>query len=391
MRAVLVAVLFLVLAAPARASTAAVTVGYCETGVPCNTYGDGWAWAIVDYVGAPGEANRLTVASNGQALILTDPATTITAKAHCVSIDAHTVSCDGAKPSFSADRLDAQLGDGDDTITIAPGTVPPTDLHGGAGDDVLMGGREDDTLDPGKGRDRVDGGDRIDTLNLAALHHPVTVDMAAGRTSEADTFTGIEAVRSGDRDDRLLGGPDRDELYGGSGDDVISGRGGDDLLSGDTGADHLDGGRGDDRLDGDPHPAFDAPDVLLSADVLRGGAGNDVLTDPGGANRMYGGPGLDRLSGGSGPDRLVGGPGNDTLLGHRGADRLSGRSGRDYLDGGSGPDRLFGGGGNDKLQARDHSADRADCGHGRDQAVIDARDLVHACEVVRGRGYTGPR
>jgi hypothetical protein len=54
-------------------------------------------------------------------------------------------------------------------------------------------------------------------------------------------------------------------------------------------------------------------------------------------------------------------------------------------------DRLFGGGGNDKLHARDHSADRADCGHGRDQAVIDAKDLVHACEVVRGRGYTGPR
>ena len=36
-----------------------------------------------------------------------------------------------------------------------------------------------------------------------------------------------------------------------------------------------------------------------------------------------------------------------------------------------------------------HSADRADCGHGRDQAVIDAKDVVHVCEVVRRRGYTG--
>jgi Ca2+-binding RTX toxin-like protein len=62
-----------------------------------------------------------------------------------------------------------------------------------------------------------------------------------------------------------------------------------------------------------------------------------------------------------------------------------------YLDGGSGADRLLGRGGNDKLQARDHSPDRAGCGHGRDQAVIDAKDRVHACEVVRRRGYTGPR
>ena len=158
MRAVLIAVLFLVLAAPARASTADISFGYeCESDLPCNRYGGGWVWAIVGYVAAPGETNRLTVANNGQALILTDPGATITARAPCVSVDAHTASCDAGKPQFRADRLTVQLGDGDDTATIAPGPLPPGDLHGGAGDDVLTGGRGDDWLDPGRGTDRVGG------------------------------------------------------------------------------------------------------------------------------------------------------------------------------------------------------------------------------------------
>lgn len=359
MRAVLALALVLALAAPARASTAAIDVGYeCETDQPCDRYGGGWSWAIVNYVAAPGEANRLTVASNGQALILTDPAATIRAGAHCVSIDAHTASCDAGKPRFSADQLTVQLGDRDDTATIAPGPVPTGWLEGGRGDDVLTGGPEDDALVPGPGTDRLDGGDGVDELNFGALHHPVTVDMAAGRSSEGDSFTRIEAARGGDRADRLIGGPGPDKLYGSSGDDVILGRGGDDLLSGDTGADRVDGGRGDDTLVGDNPPAdpIDLPRILLSPDVLRGGAGNDTLTDVGGANRMYGGPGSDRLVGGLGADRLFGGPGADVL-------RARG----------------------------DHRRDRADCGRGRDRATIDAKDAVHACETLRPRGYTGRR
>jgi Ca2+-binding RTX toxin-like protein len=88
---------------------------------------------------------------------------------------------------------------------------------------------------------------------------------------------------------------------------------------------------------------------------------------------------------------VFGGPGDDDVRGNRGADRLSGGTGRDYLDGGSGADRLFGGGGNDKLQARDRSADRADCGHGRDRATIDAKDTVQACERLRRGVYTSRR
>jgi Ca2+-binding RTX toxin-like protein len=394
MRAVLALGLFLALATPARAATAEVDVGYeCDPETPCDRYGGGWVWAIVNYVAAPGEENRLSVASNGQALILTDPGATINARALCVSIDAHTASCDAGKPQFSADMLTVQLGDRDDTATIAPGLVPPADLHAGAGDDVLTGGREDDALDPGRGTDRVDGGAGADTLNYAALHHAVTVDVAAGRSSEADSFTGIEAVRGGDRADHLAGGPAHDELFGAGGDDVLTGRGGDDLLSGELDADHLDGGPGDDTLKGDEPAAdpLDVPRVRLSPDVLRGGAGNDTLIDPGGRNRMEGGTGDDLLSGGRDEDRLFGGSGSDFLLGRGGPDRLTGGSGKDRLRGGSGADwlfggtgvdGLFGGSGSDRLAARDGRRERVECGPGRDRARADAGDHLHRCEIT---------
>jgi Ca2+-binding RTX toxin-like protein len=380
-RVALVPMLVLTLAAPAHASTAEIVFG--STGDPSP---------VVTYSGAPGEANRLTVATDGEALVLTDPAVTVTTKAPCVSIDAHTASCDSGRRPFGYDGLTVRLGDGDDSVTIATGLGAVTRLYGGEGDDVLTGGQEVDIFDPGPGSDRVDGGAGDDWLDFSSRHDGVTVDIAAGRTSEADSFTSIETVRGGHGPDHLLGGPGPDMLAGAGGRDVLSGRGGKDLLSGDLGADRLEGGGGDDYLSGDDDGLSSAhPHVRPYPDVLRGGRGDDQLIDPGGANRMYGGPGADVIFGGPGPDRLFGGRGDDYLSGKRGADRLSGGLGRDRLIGGSGTDALLGGAGNDKLLARDRSADRADCGHGRDQAVIDAKDVVHACEVVRGRGYTGPR
>ena len=53
---------------------------------------------------------------------------------------------------------------------------------------------------------------------------------------------------------------------------------------------------------------------------------------------------------------------------------MRGGSGADRLSGGAGVDRLFGGSGADRLLARDRSADRADCGRGRDRATVDAKD-----------------
>ena len=82
---------------------------------------------------------------------------------------------------------------------------------------------------------------------------------------------------------------------------------------------------------------------------------------------MTGGNLHDELRGGVGEDKLTGGSGNDVLLGRRGKDRL------------------FGGPGDDVLRASgDGSRDLVDCGGGTsDRAVVNARDLVTGCEIVK--------
>jgi Ca2+-binding RTX toxin-like protein len=376
-------------------------VDSCGRDVACGKYDAGHDVPVVLFLGSPGEANHVVASRAGDEVTLSDPGAVVTVGESCRSADPHTAICTAAPGVESIPSFVAQLGDGGDTLSITGGLGVRTKLDGGPGGDALTGGDEDDTLDGGPGADRLEGG-KGDTLSFAGREEPVTVDLAAGTTSDGDTLRGIKRVGGGEGADRLLGAPGADTLLGGGGDDVISGRGGRDTISGELGADRLDGGAGEDTLRGDPPQGDDyyTPRIHLSPDVLRGGAGDDTLTDTGGANRLEGGSGDDLLEGGSGPDRLAGGSGADWLNGHRGADRLSGGAGRDEMRGGSGADRLsggagvdrvFGGSGPDRLLARDRSADRADCGRGRDRATIDAKDTVHACETLRPRGYTGSR
>ena len=378
-----------------------VIVDSCGSDVACNKYDGGHGVPVVIYLAAGGESNRLTVSRAGDEWTLADPAAPVTARDDCRSVDAHTATCTAASQLEGTPAFSARLRDGDDALAIVGGLGVRTSLEGGDGADTLTGGDESDRFFGGPGADRIEGGPG-DTLSFADRREPVTVDLAAGTTSDGDTVRGIERVEGGQGADRLLGGPGADTLLGGRGDDVISGRGGRDTLSGELGADRLDGGAGEDRLRGDPPQGDDyyTPRIRLRPDVLRGGPGDDTLTDTGGANRLEGGSGDDLLEGGSGADRLIGGSGADWLNGHRGADRLSGGAGRDEMRGGSGADRLsggagvdrlFGGSGRDRLQARDRSADRADCGRGHDRATLDAKDTVHACETLRPRGYTGSR
>jgi DNA-binding beta-propeller fold protein YncE len=139
------------------------------------------------------------------------------------------------------------------------------------------------------------------------------------------------------------------------------------------------------------------------SNVLFGLAGADRLRGRGGRDCLYGGAGNDRLLGGAGADRLFGGPGDDRLDGEhtggatRGADatsvtrgdRLSGGAGNDRLTDRRGSATLSGGAGADRIDARDTSPgsrrrpDTIRCGHGRDLALVDARDRVAAdCERV---------
>jgi hypothetical protein len=109
--------------------------------------------------------------------------------------------------------------------------------------------------------------------------------------------------------------------------------------------------------------------IMLQAgrDVGRGMAGDDLLYGDRGNDTLYGWIGRDMLSGGVGNDRLLGGSGNDRLLG------------------GAGTDSLGGVGGTDTIVARDLAGtiDVVDCGPGRDTALVNRRDRVRGCEVVK--------
>jgi hypothetical protein len=288
-----------------------VMVDSCGSDVACGKYDAGHDVPVVVYLAAGGESNRLTVSRAGDEWTLADPAAPVSACDDCRSVDAHTATCTAASQLEATPAFSAQLGDGDDTLAIVGGLGVRTSLEGGPGDDALTGGGEDDRLDGGPGADRIEGRPG-DTLSFAGRREAVTVDLAAGSTSDGDSLRGIERVEGGNGADRLRGSAGAETLLGGAGDDVISGRGGPDTLSGELGADRLDGGAGEDTLRGDPPQGDDyyTPRIHLSPDALRGGSG-DTLTDSGGANRLEGGPGDDLLEGGSGPDRLAGGSGAD--------------------------------------------------------------------------------
>jgi Ca2+-binding RTX toxin-like protein len=384
----------LALAAPAHASTAMVVmVDSCGSDVACGKYDAGHDVPVVLFLGSPGEANHVVASRAGDEVTLSDPGAVVTVGESCRSADPHTAICTAAPSVESLPSFVAQLGDGDDSVSITGALGVRTKLDGGPGDDELAGGNDSDTLDGGPGADRIDGG-KGDTLSFALREEAVNVDLAAGTTSDGDVVRGIGRVEGGQGGDRLLGGRGADTLDGGPGDDVIRGRAGADVLTGDLGADTVEGGAGDDRISGDPPRGDDyyTPRIHLSRDVLRGGSGNDELSDTGGANRLEGGTGDDLLAGGNGRDRLEGGPGIDYLLGNGGADELHGGPGRDRLRGGGGDDKVFGGDGTDALfggqgadvlNARDGQRDRADCGRGDDRARIDARDRVRGCEQIR--------
>jgi hypothetical protein len=127
---------------------------------------------------APGEANAIVVAAAGA---VTDAGAPLTAGPGCARQGGGVV-CPGAL------RLDAQLGDGDDSLALA--TALPAEVAGGAGNDSLRGGGGSDTLIGGDGDDAIDGGSGRDWVDGGA-----GADMLALRDRASDT-----AACGGERD-----------------------------------------------------------------------------------------------------------------------------------------------------------------------------------------------
>ena len=128
------------------------------------------------------------------------------------------------------------------------------------------------------------------------------------------------------------------------------------------------------------------------ANVLEGSGRRDIVTGTefsdriranGGNDKISGRGGADCIDAGDGDDRARGGEAGDKLGGDDGKDRLRGDDGDDRIIGGDDRDRIMGGKGSDTIRAgSDGTADRIDCGKGRDSVVADRNDRVNNCEEV---------
>ena len=137
-----------------------------------------------------------------------------------------------------------------------------------------------------------------------------------------------------------------------------------------------------------PEPSAPAPSATPSPAVTAAPS-PDPAPAGGGTKRcgvvIRGTARADRLRGTARSERIAGRGGDDRIRGGRGPDCLSGGRGKDHVTGNGGRDRIKGGPGDDRLFAAGSARDVVDCGPGRDIAVVDRRDVVRHCEVVRRR------
>ena len=261
----------------------------------------------VEFKATPGEVNRVTAVKAPGGLRITDRGATLVPGHGCTAVASDEVVCETR-------ILDAELGDGDDTLSAPAVAVRGGEgddtltgdgsLAGGPGDDELRGGARRDSLDGGGGSDSlhggagpdylsdgdnpengigpdlIDGGPGTDTAAVQMRTTPVAVDLeragGQGVEGEGDTFAGIENVSADAAGSRLYGddGANRLGAYGGS--NVIDGRGGNDSLDGSSDTrDTLIGGRGDDSL----ILGFD-PYSATSTDSISCGPGRDIVRSP---------------------------------------------------------------------------------------------------------------
>lgn len=313
------------------------------------------SYAYVEFHGAPGERNAVTVTGGRAALVVRDTGEPLTAGAGCQALDAHAVECRSAYPPLTSMQLHGQ--DGDDGLTDTAPRIS-AQLFGGPGDDVLAG---DDwqRQDGGEGADRLAGSATADSLQGGA--GPDTVRAGKG----IDTVIGDPAGAQG-WPDRLDGGPGRDRVS----------------YEGRTGAVNVDLQRSG------PQGAPGERDVLSGFESASGGDGADIL-------RGSDGPNFLGASGGG--DVLVGRGGRDQLLGSEGDDWLVGGPGADWLDGVGGSDTYLGGAGDDKLSlflawywGNDDARATPACGPGHDVAVdADEHTVVpRDCERIWFEGVT---
>ncbi len=368
-----------------RAALGAVLLAGAVPGVAQAATVDIAADNTILYRAASGETNSLVVRENdnSRAYELVDRAGLTSRSGFCSEVNATTVRC-----GLGLDRLDAVLGDGNDSTSIR--VSGPVTVDGGAGNETFFAG-----MAPGASRVDYRGGFGADTMTYASASAGVAVsqDDAAsdGRTSRGDR----DNVR---RDvEHFVGSPFNDGIVA-SRSGLIQAFPG---TAGSSGVQQLAGGAGNDVMAGGLNMDFhtmlagDGRDTVIGGSnftrVTYGGRAGavDVTVDnqandgaPGEGDNVR--EGVEELEGGRGGDTLQGpATARITLLGGDGGDTLEGGTLGDTLIGGGGGDTFIANGGNDFVLADDGIGEQIGCGTGTDTAQIDSNDVTGSCETER--------
>ncbi|WP_050532383.1 calcium-binding protein [Pseudaestuariivita atlantica] len=173
---------------------------------------------------------------------------------------------------LQADAVDLDGTNGGDLLI---GTDGIDTLSGLGGDDTLRGGAGGDVLDGGAGWDVADYTDATRSVRVDLQNPAISYNDAAG-----DTFTSIEAFRTGNTVDQLRGDAGDNHFSGGGLTDRLYGRAGNDTLRGGEGADAIYGGLGADVMTGGPGAGRMDRFIYFNAAETGAGPGNrDLITD----------------------------------------------------------------------------------------------------------------
>jgi hypothetical protein len=208
------------------------------------------------FTGEASEPNNVTISQDSDVLVLDENASRMTAAPGCtVSGDGYHVEC----PAIGITRIVVQTSDSGSDVRIRADL--PAEIHGGAGDDLLIGGPGDDTIDGGPGQDVIGGGLGADVLNGGADQDLVTYEDRIGadgtllpRHSGVDVTSEPGASGADGEGDTI--GEDVEQVEGTAADDRF------DLRDGVAQAIACDGGR--DLVIADPRD-----DVAIDCETTR--------------------------------------------------------------------------------------------------------------------------
>ncbi|GAB5406689.1 MAG: hypothetical protein Aurels2KO_49200 [Aureliella sp.] len=213
-------------------------------------------------------------------------------------------------PRRDVNRIDVNLGDGNDVLLVSSNFRTPINVTGGQGNDWIETGWGSDTIvdlegdnfvSSGPGRDEITTGDGRDRIYAGA---------------------GRDLVKAGGGNDVVYAGDGADIVVGGAGHDWISGGSGRELLIGGPGCDILFGGDGQDLMIGGS-TVHDDNDEALQAIASEWNSGRSLarrkanITDGSGSNNRRNGQyflGSGDLIDDDASDLLFGGIGDDWKL-----------------------------------------------------------------------------